>query len=43
MIPGEIFPASGEIVLNKDKAADLSYSGEHGRQTDSGRQSLSLR
>ena len=21
MIPGEIFPASGEIVLNKDRAA----------------------
>jgi hypothetical protein len=26
MIPGEIFPASGEIVLNKDRAAIITIS-----------------
>jgi urease subunit beta len=38
MIPGEIFPASGEIVLNRDKAAftvDVANTGDRPVQVGS--------
>ena len=43
MIPGEIFAATGEIVLNKDRTAIIIQGRKHWRPTDTGWQSLPLR
>jgi len=43
MIPGEIFAASGDIVLNRDRAAIIIKIRKHWRQADTSWQSLPLR